>query len=247
MGDVQVIFKKEDILPEELRGKVVVVFDVLFATSTITAAIADGATSVIPVFSPDEARKKAEQFNGPFVMAGEDKGRRIEGFEPPLRTYLKSIIKDKHLILTTTNGTIALHQSRQASSLYASSLLNNPAMATHMAEHHREDDVVLVCAGSSGKFTVEDFYGVGSLVYHMQKKGKWRLSDGAVTALGFYKGSGAAKELLRTCRIGKLLVKAGLDPQEIDFVADEGLFESILTYDRESGQIKEGKNATSSA
>lgn len=247
MGDVQVIFKKEDILPEELRGKVVVVFDVLFATSTITAAIADGATSVIPVFSPDEARKKAEQFNDPFVMAGEDKGRRIEGFEPPLRTYLKSIIKDKHLILTTTNGTIALHQSRQASSLYASSLLNNPAMAAHMAEHHREDDVVLVCAGSSGKFTVEDFYGVGSLVYHMQKKGKWRLSDGAVTALGFYKGSGAAKELLRTCRIGKLLVKAGLDPQEIDFVADEGLFESILTYDRESGQIKEGKNATSSA
>ncbi|MYL71510.1 2-phosphosulfolactate phosphatase [Halobacillus litoralis] len=247
MGDVQVIFKKEDILPEELRGKVVVVFDVLFATSTITAAIADGATSVIPVFSPDEARKKAEQFNDPFVMAGEDKGRRIEGFEPPLRTYLKSIIKDKHLILTTTNGTIALHQSRQASSLYASSLLNNPAMAAHMAERHIEDDVVLVCAGSSGKFTVEDFYGVGSLVYHMQKKGKWRLSDEAVTALGFYKGSGAAKELLRTCRIGKLLVNAGLDPQEIDFVADEGLFESILTYDRVSGQIKEGKNATSSA
>ncbi|WLR47892.1 2-phosphosulfolactate phosphatase [Halobacillus litoralis] len=247
MGDIQVIFKKEDIRPEKLKGKVVVVFDVLFATSTITAAIADGASSVIPVFSVDEARKKAAQFKDPFVIAGEDKGRRIEGFEPPLRTHLKSIIQNKHLILTTTNGTVALHQSRQASCLYASSLLNNPAMADHLEEHHKGEDVVLVCAGSSGKFTVEDFYGVGSLVYHMQMKSKWGLSDAAVAALGFYEGSGAAKELFRTCKIGKLLVNAGLDPQEIDFVAEEGLFDSILIYDRESGQIKEGKNATSSA
>ncbi|MBX0359269.1 2-phosphosulfolactate phosphatase [Halobacillus sp. Nhm2S1] len=247
MGAIQVIFKKEDIQPEKLKGKVVVVFDVLFATSTITAAIADGASSVIPVFSPDEARKLAEQFEDPFIMAGEDKGRGIDGFEPPLRTNLKSIIQNKHLFLTTTNGTVALHQSTQASSLYAASLLNNPAMAAHMADLHQGEDIVLVCAGSSGKYTVEDFYGVGSLIYHMQKRDRWELSDAAVTALGFYEGSGPAKELLRNCRIGKLLVKAGLDPKEIDFAAEEGLFDSILTYDRESGQIKEGKNATSSA
>ena len=131
MGEVQVIFKKEDIQPEELKGKVVVVFDVLFATSTITAAIADGAASVIPVFSVDEARKKSEQFKDPFVMAGEDKGRRIDGFEPPLRTYLKSIIQNKHLILTTTNGTVALHQSRLASSLYARSEEHTSELQSH--------------------------------------------------------------------------------------------------------------------
>ncbi|CDQ20497.1 2-phosphosulfolactate phosphatase [Halobacillus karajensis] len=240
MGEVQVILKKEDIRPDFLKGKIVVVFDVLFATSTMTAAIADGASSVIPVFSPDQAKKEAEKLNDSFILAGEDKGQRIEGFHPPLRTNLKEIIKNKHLILSTTNGTIALHKSRNASFLYASSLLNNPAMAEYLAEQHREENIVLVCSGSSGRYTMEDFYGAGSLIYFMQKFREWKLSDASVTALHFYSGSGEAKSLLNNCRIGRYLVKEGLNPEEIDFVAQEGLFDSILMYDHKSGQIKGG-------
>ncbi|QAS51976.1 2-phosphosulfolactate phosphatase [Halobacillus litoralis] len=244
MGDVQVIFKKEDIRPEDLQGKTVVVFDVLFATSTITAAIADGAASVIPVHNPEEARIIAKKSTDSFIMAGEDQGKRIEGFYPPLRTHLSSVIKDKHLILTTTNGTVALHQSRRASDLYASSLLNNPAMADHLLQFHKDDSIILICSGSNGRYTMEDFYGVGSLVSHMRGVEEWNLSDAAMTAHLFYKGNKDAAHLLQNSRIGKMLMSAGLDQKEIDFAAQEGLFNSILIYDSVKGQIKEGKHAS---
>jgi 2-phosphosulfolactate phosphatase len=244
MGEIQVIFKKEDIRPEDLKGKVVVVFDILFATSTITAAIADGASSVIPVYSPEQARETAKNFSQPFLIAGEDQGKPIDGFHPPLRTYLNPVIPNKHLILTTTNGTVALHQSRQASHLYASSLLNNPAMAQYLQKHHCKETIVIVCSGSSGRYTMEDFYGAGSLISHLLRLREWDLSDAAATAVHFYKGCDEARKMLRNCRIGRLLVRAGLDPQEIDFVAKEGLFDTVLAYNRENGQIKEVKDGT---
>lgn len=244
MGKIQVIFKKEDIRPEDLKGKVVVVFDILFATSTITAAIADGAASVIPVYSPEQARETAKNFPHPFLMAGEDQGKRIDGFHPPLRTHLNPVIPNKHLILTTTNGTVALHQSRKASHLYAASLLNNPAMARFLKKYHHKETIVLVCSGSSGRYTIEDFYGAGSLINHLLRQGEWELSDAAATALHFYKGCDEAREVLRNCRIGRLLVEAGLNPQEIDFVAKEGLFNTVLAYNNKNGQIKEVRDAT---
>ena len=58
MGKIEVIFKKEDIDPASMKGKIAVVFDVLFATSTITAALADGAKGVFPVLDHVQARKK---------------------------------------------------------------------------------------------------------------------------------------------------------------------------------------------
>ncbi|WP_027956195.1 MULTISPECIES: 2-phosphosulfolactate phosphatase [Halobacillus] len=245
MGKIEVIFKKEDIQPEKLTGKTAVVFDVLFATSTMTAAIADGALSVLPVYSPELARKTAEAFDQPFLLAGEDQGRTIEGFYPPLRNQLKKFVAGKHLILTTTNGTVALHKAQKAADLYASSLLNNPSTARHLNESHSGETIVIICSGSSGLFTMEDFYGAGSLVHHMQQDGNWELSDGALTSLHFYKGGGEARELLRSCRIGNWLMKHGLDPAEIDFAAQEGVVEAVLAYDKITGQVKEGHYASS--
>lgn len=245
MGKIEVIFKKEDIHPEKLAGKTAVVFDVLFATSTMTAAIADGALSVLPVYSPEEAGKTAEAFDEPFLLAGEDQGRTIDGFHPPLRNQLKELVAGKHLILTTTNGTVALHKAQQAAHLYASSLLNNPATARHLNESHSGETIVIICSGSSGLYTMEDFYGAGSLVHYMQQNGNWELSDGALTSLHFYKGSGSARTVLRSCRIGGWLMKYGLDPAEIDFAAQEGIYETVLAYDRNTGQVKEGHYASS--
>ncbi|WP_079526442.1 2-phosphosulfolactate phosphatase [Halobacillus hunanensis] len=243
MSDIQVIFKKEDIQPDLMKDKVAVVFDVLFATSTIIAALADGASSVIAVYDQAQAREKAKSIHEPYVLAGEDKGRTIKGFEPPLRSHLQPLVTGKHVVLSTTNGTVALNRSSQADALYASSLLNNPAMAHHLADKHPNDTIVLVCSGTSGHYTMEDFYGAGSLVSFLMKEGDFNLSDAARTALHFYQGSGhSAFKLLRTSRIGKLLVGMGMDEEEIEFAAQEGLFETIAKYEPESGQIKKYSN-----
>ncbi|WP_226584854.1 2-phosphosulfolactate phosphatase [Halobacillus litoralis] len=244
-GKIQVIFKKEDIKPDLLEGKVAVVFDILFATSTITAAIAHGAVSVIPVFSAEQAREKAAQFTQPYLMAGEDRGRTIEGFHPPLHTHISPLIQGKHLILTTTNGTVALTQANKSANLYASSLLNNPAMAKHLYQKHKHETIVLICSGSSGSYTMEDFYGAGSLISFMQELGDWELSDAAATAFHFYESSRSSKQLLTNCRIGQLLMNYGVDQREIEFAAQEGVFDTVLVYDPEEGQIKEGHYASS--
>ncbi|MFQ3544006.1 2-phosphosulfolactate phosphatase [Halobacillus rhizosphaerae] len=240
MGKVQVIFKKEEIKPGEMAGKTAVVFDVLFATTTITAALADGAVSVIPVLTGAQAREKAKTFKEPYVLAGEDQGKTLEGFHHPLRTFLQPVVKNKHLILSTTNGTVALQRSSQADHLYAASLLNNQAVARRLYEEHRHDTILLICSGTSGDFTMEDFFGAGSLMNELLKLGKWDMSDAARTALLFYRGiHQTSVELLRSTRIGQLLIELGMDPVEINFASQEGIFDTIPKYDPEEGQLKE--------
>ncbi|TGB03892.1 2-phosphosulfolactate phosphatase [Halobacillus salinus] len=248
MANIHLIFKKEDIKRDKMVGKVAIVFDVLFATSTITAALADGARSVIPVLDQTHGREKAKEMRESYLLAGEDKGRLIEGFHPPIRPHLKDVVRDQTLILSTTNGTVALQNSSEADVLYACSLLNNEAMADHLNKHHNDQDLVMVCSGSSGHYTLEDFFGAGSLIHHLVKKKQWSLSDGAKTALLFYNGNeDHAAELLSQSKIGSLLLGAGMEQKEIDFVAQEGLWNTIPVYDRVEGKIKEWSYESSEA
>ena len=182
----------------------------------------------------------------PYILAGEDHGKLIEGFHPPLRTYLKSVIQDQHVILSTTNGTVALQRSSQADALYACSLLNNKAMANHLNGTHAGETLTLVCSGSSRHYTLEDFFGAGSLIHYLLEGDRWELSDGAQTALLFYNGNKLPiSDLLSKAKIGRLLIGAGMDPQEIAFVSQEGLWETIPFYDRAEGKIKEWKHELS--
>jgi 2-phosphosulfolactate phosphatase len=55
MAKIHVLLKKEELDNQRLPGKVVVVLDVLFATSSIVAALAHGASEVIPALNGDAA------------------------------------------------------------------------------------------------------------------------------------------------------------------------------------------------
>ncbi|RWZ58124.1 2-phosphosulfolactate phosphatase [Halobacillus fulvus] len=246
MSRIHVLFKKEDIDPAFIRGKVAVVFDVLFATSTITAALAEGAKGVFPVLDHVQAKEKAKSLHLPHILAGEDEGRILEGFHPPLHSYLKPFLEDNYVVLSTTNGTVALQRSLQADALYAASLLNAKRMAEHLNVRHQNDSLVLVCSGSSGRFTLEDFYGVGALVSELLNNGSWDLSDGARAALGFYKGNDRSNaDVLAECKIGALLLSLGMKRKEIEFVAQESLFRTIPFYDPGRGYLREADDESS--
>lgn len=78
---VHVILKKEELLAKKLEGKTVVIFDVLLATSTIAAALQQGAIEVIPVKNEEEARNKAKTYKpDEIALVGEYRGKTIEGF-----------------------------------------------------------------------------------------------------------------------------------------------------------------------
>lgn len=229
MIKVHLLMKKEDINELEMKNdKVAVVFDVLLATSTITAALQYGAKEVIPVLNEEEARKTASVLpHNEYVLVGEYEGKTIEGFLDPNPLGLKDKIKDKTVILSTTNGTVAIQKSKQAKKVYACSLLNGTAVAERVVESHNNETIILVCSGSSGQFCLEDLYGTGYFLHCLSKIAPLELTDSAKAAFMFY--DSYKEESIATLlhsRVGVMLENYGFK-EEVEFVAQTGVFSVV--------------------
>lgn len=231
MRKIHLLLKKEEIDPRRLReNKVAVVLDILLATSTITAALHFGAREVIPVFNGREAEQEAERREaGNCILVGEYEGRTIDGFLSPNPLRLKDQVEGKTIILSTTNGSVAIKKAAAADRVYVASLLNGAAVAGRIRSLHREETILLICSGSSGEFNMEDFYGAGYVIHCLMQDGKtdWELTDPARAALHFYRGTRHNGEgILKSSRVGKMLVHYGFE-SEIQFVAREGTIDVV--------------------
>lgn len=218
---VHVLYRKEDLDHERLEGKVAIVLDVLFATSTIVAALANGATEVIPTL--DEAGAKAEaqkHAEGSFILAGELYAETLPGFASPTPlALLKEDIAGKKLIYSTTNGTVALRQSAQADHVYAAALLNGKAVIERVLKNHPGQTILIVCSGSMGMVNLEDLYGAGYLVDLLSSALDERsdFSDAALAARSLFRSEDAASCLMRA-RVGRMMVDRGLT-HEVHYAA----------------------------
>jgi len=202
--------KKEEIQAVKIadRNKYAVVLDVLLATTTIVSALKDGAKEVIPVLHSNEAMELAKGFQqGECVLAGELDAKPIDGFIYPSPTLIGESIKGKTLILSTTNGTVALRKSSPAKKVYIASMLNNPAVASALGDIREEHTILVICSGNSGETSLEDFFGAGHLIDCLVKKGEYELTDAAKTALYFFRGQHDSYEILLNSYVGKLLDK----------------------------------------
>lgn len=154
------------IFEEDIKGKQVIIIDVLRATSVITTALANGAREVIAVREIDEALALREEG---CVMGGERKALKIEGFDlsnSPLE-YTREAIGGKRIIMTTTNGTNAISRSTSAEKIMIGCMLNGRAVARHIAESGK--DTVIACAGTKGKFSIDDFVCAGKMLYDLKE------------------------------------------------------------------------------
>jgi 2-phosphosulfolactate phosphatase len=230
---IHVLLKKEDITPESVCGKVAIVLDVMFATSTIVAALAAGAREVVPALDPDDARAiAASRPAGSFVLAGERGLDPIAGFSPPYPLALCSQgIVDKTLVYSTTNGTVALHASTPAAHVYAAALLNAPATARHVGAAHADLDWVVVCAGSRHNANMEDLFAAGYFVDALaqQRPGRWELSDNALAARTVYRAWQPLPCLLAS-RLGQIVVDIG-HREELEYCARLGVSDLVCTMD----------------
>ncbi|MBP1941822.1 2-phosphosulfolactate phosphatase [Bacillus luteolus] len=218
--------KKEEIDSTKMKdNKVAVVFDVLLATSTITAGLHFGAKEVIPVLNGEEAKKEAvNRQEETYVLVGEYEGKTIEGFLDPNPLQLREALEGKSMILSTTNGTVAIKKAAEAKRVYICSLLNGKAVAEKLNQEIREETVIVICSGSAGEFCLEDFYGAGYFLNSLMNSevNEWQLTDAAQSALLFYKGmSEKSNEILLSSRVGKLLAKYGYE-EEVRFVGNHG-------------------------
>lgn len=228
MGKIHVLMKKEEIDEAKMNGKTAVVFDVLLATSTITSLLENGAKEVIPVLDEARARETAELMEeDTYLLAGEYEGRTIEGFLDPNPSFLKDKVKGKSVILSTTNGTVAIHGAGLANHVYACSLLNSQATAEHFETFHRDDSIVLICSGSSGQFCIEDFYGAGYFADCLLSASSYELTDAARAAVLFSRSQrGQAGELLKASRVGEMLSMYGFE-DEITYITQHSSCKAI--------------------
>lgn len=219
---VHVLYRKEDLDHERLEGKVAVVLDVLFATSTIITALAHGASEVIPTLDEAGARAEAQKHpDGSYVLAGELYAETLPGFASPTPlALLKEPIAGRKLIYSTTNGTVALRQSAAADHVYAAALINGEAVVKRVLASHPGQTILIVCSGSMGMVNLEDMYGAGYLVDLLSRAldEDNAFSDAAIAARSLFRSEDAADCLLRA-RVGRMMVERDLT-HEVQYAAE---------------------------
>jgi 2-phosphosulfolactate phosphatase len=143
---------------------IVVIIDVLRATSTIATALYNGAASIIPVDNIQGCIDLGKHHNG--ITAGERDGKIADGLSygnSPFE-YPREFVQGKILVLTTTNGTRLLHMAVEngASHIVTGSFPNLNAVCEYLANarHH----VVLACAGWKDRVNIEDTLFAGAVI-----------------------------------------------------------------------------------
>jgi 2-phosphosulfolactate phosphatase len=148
----------------DVSNSIVVIIDVLRATSTIVTALNNGARCVIPVDDVSRCKEIGKQMQA--VTAGERDGKIAEGLEygnSPFE-YPKDFIEGKTLVLTTTNGTRLLHMAldKGAREIVIGSFANLSAVCDHLVEMKK--DVMLACAAWKDRVNMEDTLFAGAVI-----------------------------------------------------------------------------------
>jgi 2-phosphosulfolactate phosphatase len=242
MGKLHVVMRKEDIDEIKIQGTTAVVLDILLATSTITSGLFFGAKEFIPVLNGEEGLRKSSQLEtSENLLVGEYAGVTLDGFLSPNPAALQEAVGGKGVILSTTNGTVAIRKCSSAHAVYIASLLNARAVAEQINRMHREDTLVIVCSGSSASFSLEDFYGAGYLLHCIREEtggDVWDLTDSAQAALGYYTAyQDQAETILLASRVGQMIAGMGYE-EEVRFVARKSVMDIVPYLDGERVILK---------
>jgi 2-phosphosulfolactate phosphatase len=182
---LQVYFTPTEVDELQLRGKNVVVIDVLRAATTIAVALQNGAKEIIPVSSIESAVKiSSSLFGDVTIRAGERNGKMIEGFNrgnSPLE-FTEETVKGKSIIFLTTNGSVAIVKSRYAKKLFVASFVNISTVVEALKE--LADNVIFMCSGQDNHFCLEDAVCAGKIINRLKKilKKNFCLDDAALAA-----------------------------------------------------------------
>ena len=164
--------------------EIVVVIDVLRATSAICAAFDNGIAAIIPVPTVEEAweyKKKG------YLAGAERKGQIVDGFDfgnSPF-SYMKEEFKGKEVVLTTTNGTKSLDVAKDAGSVVVGSFLNLTVLSEWLAK--QEKNVLCLCSGWQDKFNLEDTICAGAISDYLISTGNYTSEeDSSIAAKYLY-------------------------------------------------------------
>jgi len=140
---------------------IVVVIDILRASTAMCTAFEHGVSRIKPVATVEEAQKYKNQG---YLVGAERNGEKLDGFDfgnSPY-SYMTDKIKDQTIVLTTTNGTRAIDISKNARQVVIGAFTNFTSLCDYLTT--QESDVLLLCAGWKDRFNLEDSLFAGAVV-----------------------------------------------------------------------------------
>ncbi len=168
------------IYPRHASDKnIVVIVDVLRATSSICTAFHHGVRRIIPVATVEEARqKKAEGF----IVASERDGYVLDfaDFGNSPFNFSEEMVKGRDIVYSTTNGTRCIHMASHSQAVVIGSFLNLTALSRWLIE--QQSPVLIFCASWKDRFSLEDSVFAGALAEQLLESGVFESICDAVTA-----------------------------------------------------------------
>lgn len=167
------------------EGKaIVVVVDILRATTSMISALASGAASILPVSSLDEA--KAMKNSGYPVAAERDGGiLDFADFGNSAFDFMNSSVKGEKLVFSTTNGTVAIETARKLGTVVIGAFSNISTLARWIVDQNQQ--VIILCSGWKNTFCLEDTIFAGALIEKLIISGMFSLNcDSAYAALDLW-------------------------------------------------------------
>jgi 2-phosphosulfolactate phosphatase len=163
---------------------IVVIIDILRATSAICTAFHFGADKIIPVATIEEARAYKEKG----MLAGAERNaEKIEGFDfgnSPF-DYMGENIFGKTIALTTTNGTQALDAAKDAYKVVVGAFTNITALSDWLVAQNK--NILLLCSGWKNRFNLEDSLFAGAITEEIVKRNPdYKLGDACLALQYLY-------------------------------------------------------------
>jgi 2-phosphosulfolactate phosphatase len=219
---LDVLLTPGELVPGDIAGRTVVVLDILRASSTIVEALASGARTLYPVASIEEALRLANTLGREEVLlCGERKCLPIDGFDlgNSPREFTAERVGGKTLVMSTTNGTLAMSAAAAGERVIIGAWLNLTAVVDELARSGTEP--VFLCAGRERQFGMEDATCAGRMAAALMEARPdvaWQLNDGARAALALADAFPDQEALFPETAAGRGILEAGLEP-DLEFCA----------------------------
>jgi 2-phosphosulfolactate phosphatase len=227
---VEVCFSPALINLYELKGKIVVVADILRATSCMVAGLGSGIKKIVPVAEKEAVTPYKNQG---FLTAGERNGDKIEGFDmgnSPFE-FIAPSCKGKSVVMTTTNGTQAIHHSKNADKILIGSFLNLSSIAEKLLSEQK--DIIIHCAGWKNRYSLEDSLFAGALLTHLDQKVEIACDAGLSAKITYQAVQNQLVEFVMNSSHAKRLEKLQNHEKDIVYCLSQDKFEVIPSLNGE--------------
>lgn len=228
----------------EIKDKIAVVVDIFRATSTMVTSFNNGCREVIPVVEIEEAMEISKNYEeGAYLLAGERNALKIEGFHlsnSPAE-YRREVVEDKCIIFTTTNGTKAIRNAESAKGIVLGAFLNAQAISDYIIS--KGEDVALICAGTGGKFSLDDILGAGAIIYRLSNsKKELELDDLAIVCKYMYSQHRDSIDTIMSQARHYNVLKSTKHYRDIEYCLKEDIISVVPEYEDGIFTVKSDKS-----